>query len=151
MRSGDLVVAVDGQPIDDEFLLAAAVLRANGDVTLQVVRGDSAPKDVAVQLQGSPTQLGLSWREDDAEPGAVFVTRVVPYSPAARAGVKVHDRIYSVAGEPFATSDSLLARVQQLLTEDPAKLQFEVETAGRIRSVDIDLHLPTADAGDATL
>jgi hypothetical protein len=151
LHVGDRIVAVDGMAINDEVLLPAAVLQAPETLTLSIVRGDAEPADVVVTLTGEPTKLGLSWREDDAEPGAVFITRVVPYSPAARAGVKVHDRIYSVAGEPFATSDVLLARVQELLAADPAKLQFEVETAGRIRAIDVDLRLPSEDAGDATL
>ena len=67
-----------------EFLLAAAVLRAEQELTLDDrARRRRAAADVAVALDGAPTQLGLSWREDDAEPGAVFVTRVVPHSPAA--------------------------------------------------------------------
>ncbi len=151
LQVGDRIVAVDGMAINDEVHLPAAVLQAPETLTLAIARGDAEPVDVVVTLTGEPTKLGLSWREDNAEPGAVFITRVVPYSPAARAGMKVRDRIYSVSGEPFATSDALLARVQELLAADSAQLQFEVETAGRIRSVNVDLRLPTAGTGDATL
>ena len=106
---------------------------------------------MTVQLEGEPSQLGLSWREDDAEPGAVFVTRVVPYSPAARAGVRLNDRIYALGGEPFADGDTLLTRVRDALASAPDRLQFEVETAGHIHMVDVDLQLPTGAAGDASL
>ena len=151
IRLGDFVVAIDGTPLANEFQLAATVLRAEKEVTLSVVRDGEAPIPVTVALAGTPTQLGLSWREDDAEPGAVFITRVVPHSPAARAGLKLYDRIYALEGEPFASGDALLERVRELLATEPAALQFEVETAGHIRTVGVDMELPTEPDGDATL
>jgi hypothetical protein len=46
-------------------------------------------------------RLGVAWREDSAEPGSVFLTRVVPDTPAAVAGLAVGDRIYELNGQPF--------------------------------------------------
>ena len=66
----------------------------------------------------SPVHLGLSWREDPVEPQTVYVTRVVPHSPAARAGFQVNDRIYGVEGSSFTGRDELLNRVQTLLAEN---------------------------------
>lgn len=151
LRPGDRIAAIDGLPVANEFHLAAAVLRAERQVTLRIERPGAEPTDVPVALDGSPTQLGVSWREDDAEPGAVFLTRVIPHSPAARAGLRVNDRLYALNGEPLTTGDALLERVRKELAERRETLQFEVETAGRIRTVDVDLRLPTEAEGDATL
>jgi hypothetical protein len=151
IRPGDAITAVDGEPIVAENYLAAAVLRAESELALTVVRAGAKPQDVTVALEGAPTQLGLSWRDDDAEPGAVFVTRVVPHSPADRAGLKLYDRIYAVEGEPLTTGDALLARVRELLAEERTALHFEVETAGHVRTIAVDLELPSADDGDASL
>jgi hypothetical protein len=151
LRPGDVVAAVDGVVVDNEFLLAAAVLRAESSVTLSIARGDQPPVDLVVTLRGTPTQLGLSWREDDAEPGAVFVTRIVPHSPAARAGLRLNDRLYALDGQPLTTSDALLATVRERLAAGAESVQFDVETAGRLHTVDVDLRLPTADDGDASL
>jgi hypothetical protein len=151
LQRGDVIAAIDGAPVDSEFLLAAMVLRAESQLTLSVVRGAEPATDVVVALRGAPTQLGLSWREDDAEPGAVFITRVVPHSPAARAGLRVHDRIYSLDGATFADSDDLLARIAEQLEANAASLDLEVETAGRRHAVHVDLRLPTPDDGDASL
>jgi hypothetical protein len=151
LHIGDDIAAVDGMPIANEFLLAAAVLRAERELTLSVARGGEPATDVVVALTGSPTQLGLSWREDDGEPGTVFITRVVPHSPAARAGIKLNDRIYALNGEPLTNGDALLLQVRELLTAETPTLQFEVETAGHIRTVDVDLQLPMSPSGDATL
>ena len=48
-----------------------------------------------------PPRLGISWREDVAEPGSVLVTRVVEGTPAAAAGIAIQDRIYEINGQPF--------------------------------------------------
>ena len=147
-----MIVAADGAPIVVEELLPAAVLRAGETLSLEVVRaGAEEPLAIEVQLDGEPTQLGLSWRPDSGTPGAVFITRVVPYSPAARAGIQVHDRLYAVEGEPFADHDALLTRVRQHLEEGVESLTFEVETAGRIRPVVVDLRLPAAELSDPSL
>jgi len=36
-------------------------------------------------LAGRPLRLGITWRVDDAEPGTIILTHVVPGTPAARA------------------------------------------------------------------
>jgi len=151
LRAGDRITAVDGDEIKTESLLPAAVLRASKEVTLTVAREKSEPQDIHVPLAGQQVKLGLSWREDSAAPGAVLITRVVPYSPAARAGVRLLDRIYTVQGEPFADQEALLKRVNSLLADESGPIHFQVETAGRLHDVDVSLKLPTAAPSDASL
>ena len=87
-------------------------------------------------LLGSPLRWGIVWRIDDAEPGVVILTHVVPGSPAARAGLCAGDRIYQVAGRDFA-DESAFAR----LVKTPAEsLQLLVERDGRLRIVILRLH-----------
>jgi len=151
LRHGDHITAVDGMPLAEETLLPAAVLRAASEVSLEVIRGDEEPQAIRVPLTGSPVKLGLAWREDAAAPGVVFITRVVPYSPADRAGIRVHDRIYAVEGEPFADQDALLQQIRALLDDEAESIQFEVESFGRVHAVDVDMRLPTGPAKDASL
>ena len=127
------------------------MLRATQDVTLDVLRGDdSAPQQVVVSLTGSPSQLGLAWRHDSAEPTSVFVTRVLDFSPAARAGIRLQDRILAFQGEPIAGQGALLERVKSQLEEGAERLSFDVESNGRIRTVEVDMRLPVDDNGDAS-
>jgi hypothetical protein len=160
LRVGDRLVAVDGAAIENESLLPAAVLRAPSEITLDVLRADAKvseqdeeakPESIRVPLTGQPVKIGLSWREDPAAPGSVLITRVVPYSPAARAGARVHDRIYSIQGEPFADQDALLKRINELADDEQTPIHLEIERAGRLGAVDIDLKLPSAPPTDATL
>ena len=57
---------------------------------------------MVVQLPGAPLRWGIAWRLDDAEPGTIVLTYVVPGSPAANAGLRVGDRVYQVGGRDFA-------------------------------------------------
>jgi hypothetical protein len=151
IKVGDVITATDGQPLPVESYLPAAVLRAKESIKLEFVRGEEPPQTIDVALDGQPSSIGFSWRPDSASPGAVFVTRVIPYSPAARAKIGVHDRIYGVEGEPFADQDALLKRVRELIDGGAETITFEVETAGRLRPVEIDLRLPGADRDDPSL
>ncbi len=151
LRAGDRITAVDGDEVKNDELLPAAVLRAAKEITLTVAREKEEPKDLHMPLGGQPVKLGLSWREDPATPGAVFVTRVVPYSPAARAGIRVLDRIYTVQGEHFTSQDALLTRINALMEKEETPIHFQLETAGRLHDVDISLKLPTGTPGDASI
>ena len=149
---GDRIVAVNGKPITSEALLPALALQSDTAIELQLDRiGTDVPFSVTVPLVGSPTRLGLSWRADPAEPQAVYVTRVVPYSPADLAGIKLYDRLYSFNEEPISGQDELLARVQNLLDEGEQLLRYQVESRGAIREVVVRLGLPSEPSSDATL
>lgn len=151
IRVGDVLTTIDGAPLPVEEYLPAAVLRAKESIALGVERGEEPPQTIDVKLAGEPTALGISWRPDSALTGAVIVTRVVPYSPASRAEIAVHDRIYRVEGEPFRDHDALLKRVRELLDDGAESITFEVESAGRIRPVEVDLRLPAAEPVDSSL
>ena len=149
---GDRIVGVQGESITSEAMLPAIALQSDQPVELQVERaGEDQPVNVVLSLVGSPTRLGLSWRTDAAEPQSVYVTRVVPYSPADLAGIKLYDRLYAFNGKPISGADELLVRVQTLLDAGTETLQFEMESRGSLREMVLMLGPPTAPQGDATL
>jgi hypothetical protein len=80
-------------------------------------------------------RLGISWREDKAEPGTVLVTQVVEGTPAHTAGLAVHDRIYELDERPFSDAAEFQAAVTNLLDRDAAELRFLVERRGNLRTV----------------
>ncbi len=149
---GDRIVGVQGESITSEAMLPAVALQSDQTVELQVERaGEDQPVSVVLSLVGSPTRLGLSWRTDAAEPQSVYVTRVVPYSPADLAGIKLYDRLYAFNGKPISGADELLVQVQTLLDAGAETLQFELESRGSLREIVLPLGPPTAPLGDATL
>ena len=100
-------------------------------VTVLVERGDQPRRAVEVELAGEPLKLGISWREDPAEPGVAVLSQVVPGSAADAAGLVPGDRICRVQGRDFDDRRSLT----ELLTEEAAQREFTVERQGRMRTV----------------
>jgi S1-C subfamily serine protease len=60
---------------------------------LSIAGVPAAPQTLPLSLRGEPVRIGLTWKNDDAEPGVAIVTAVVPGSPAARAGIEPLDRL----------------------------------------------------------
>ena len=152
LRTGDRIVTVNSLPITSEALLPALALRSETEIMIDVQRSAAeAPITVEIPLAGRPVRLGLSWREDPAEPRAVYITRVVPYSPAAQAGIRLFDRIYALDGVPIEGQADLLAKVRELLASDAATLRLEIESRGLIQETVVSLELATPNAGDVSL
>jgi hypothetical protein len=86
-----------------------------------------------------PPRLGISWREDAAEPGSVFLTRVVPETPADDAGLAVHDRIYELNGRPFADADAFQSAIISALDAATPELQLLIERRGHVRTVTVKM------------
>ncbi|HWB10096.1 MAG TPA: M20/M25/M40 family metallo-hydrolase [Pirellulales bacterium] len=140
VRVGDRLLRFAGHDLGRQDVtvdLRGLVLAARNPVTITVARsGIAQPLDLTVQLAGEPVRLGVSWRTDDAEPQAVVVTRVVPGSPAAQAGIQVNDRLYQVSGQPFTGE----AEFRRLVSEvEGDTLDLVAERQGRIRTVSVRL------------
>ena len=80
-------------------------------------------------------RLGIAWREDEAQPGALVLIHVVPGSPAARAGLCSGDRIYQVGGREFADQHEFI----QLANSLPGPLTLLVERHGQVQTVTLQL------------
>jgi hypothetical protein len=84
-------------------------------------------------------RLGISWREDEAEPGSVFLTRVVEGTPAAAAGLKVLDRVYKVDGQSFPNAQAFQSTILAILDRQSPELDLLVERRGRVQTVTIEM------------
>ncbi len=117
IRVGDVVLAVDGDPVAASGDLQALVAkrRPGETVDLQVSRygerlviavtlGRFPPArlDPEPSVTHGPTTLGFSVAQI---PGAVVVAEVERYSPAARAGVRPRQRVISVNRQPVNSRD----------------------------------------------
>jgi hypothetical protein len=92
-------------------------------------------------------RLGIGWREDEAEPGSVFLIRVVEGTPAAAAGLAVHDRIYELNGRPFADAGEFQTAITGLLDAKTPELTLLTERRGQLRTVCVKLASDEAVAG----
>lgn len=132
LRSGDRIVQFAGHEILTGDDLTGAITSAENPVTAVVYRsGRREPQELTVELSGKPMRLGITWRQDDAEPGAITLTSVVPGSAAAKAGLQLGDRVYQAAGQDFADDGQFV----RLVTGSTESLTLLVERNGRIQTV----------------
>ncbi|HEX7447240.1 MAG TPA: M20/M25/M40 family metallo-hydrolase [Pirellulales bacterium] len=140
IRPGDRILKFAGREVRDGKAFRSWVLAAPSPASIAIARGGaSQPIELPVQLAGQPLRLGISWRVDDAEPGVVVLSRVVPDSPAAKAGLRVNDRLYEVAGQRFAND----AEFRQLVAKPVIdSLELLSERQGRLQTVRLELAVP---------
>ena len=116
--------------------MIGAVMTAESPMNLSLKRkGEEKIADVSVELPGQPLRLGITWRVDEAEPGTIILTHVVPGTPAARAGLQAGDRIYQVAGRDFADETAFV----EMLKSQADPLEFLVDRDGKLHTVVIQL------------
>jgi S1-C subfamily serine protease len=134
IRPGDRLLTFGGQELMHDTDLSAIVLTAKSPAAAKVQRaGTEEPIDVEVKLRGAPTRLGLSWRDEEAEPGSVRLVRVISGSLGAKAGLRPLDRIYAVNGKDFAGSNELV----KILADTPTPFRLSIERLGHVRTVEI--------------
>jgi hypothetical protein len=132
IRSGDRIVRFAGEKLSSDADFRGWLLAATAPVKLAIERaGSDTPLELVVQLSGPPIKLGISWREEDAEPDSVVLVRVVPDSPAARAGLAANDRVYAANGASFHTSDEF----GRLISGASGQIELRVERQGIVRPV----------------
>jgi len=134
LRVGDRIVNFAEAPITDENQFRIALLAARSPAHFGIVRvGETLPQTVSVPIVGQPIRLGVTWREDDAEPGTIFLTQVVNGSAAQQAGLRERDRVYEVGGRIFKNADEFRA----LITTLPTPIEMLIERNGRMSTVQL--------------
>lgn len=137
IRPGDQIVRFADHEIRSPEDLPSAVMLAEHRVPVVLRRPTRRdPLNLTVELSGNPMRLGITWRTDDAEPGTIIITHVVPGSPAANAALRPGDRIYQVAGRDFA-DDAAFVSLAKAASES---LQLLVERDGQLRTVVLFFH-----------
>jgi len=136
LEAGDRIIEFAGRVIQTSDEFTWAVTSAENPVSIVVERpGHDGPLELTGQLDGSPMRLGITWRPDDAEPGTLILTQVVPASPAARAGLNPGDSVYQIGGRDFADE----AEFAELAKTLPDPLTLRVERDGQLRTVELHL------------
>ena len=169
VKAGDVIVAVNGDKIDDSRDLARKIaeLHPNTEVKLSIVRyGDK--HDVDMKLGTFPSGKKLAALEDDKPadttseqldnlglslapavkvPGAgedgVVITEVDPNSDAADKGLKAGDVILQVAGETVSQPGDVAKGVKKAMEKakdkDKVNVLVQVKTGDQTRFVALSL------------
>ncbi len=132
LRVGDQIVRFDGRLVRDGDEFQQLVLAAGRTTVTRVLRaGHEDPLDLPLTLRGSPSQVGIRWQEDSAQPSVVVLNQVIGGSVAEVAGLGVGDRIYAVDGKRFADGEAF----RRLVTRAARTIELSVEREGRLRIV----------------
>ena len=146
LHVGDRILRFDGWEASDPNELTRRVLAAEGAGEFEIERKDARRTEkIQVALRGQPVRLGVTWREDDAEPGSILLLRVVPGSLAARAGLLPLDRVFAVSGKEFASGADFLRQTREARSE----MTFSVERKGKISRLRVETgELSPSSAGE---
>jgi regulator of sigma E protease len=152
LRSGDLVVEVEGRAVEDwEALVSAqgdasAEVRARGVefVTWRVERAigekaatSGAPLEVASKKTPSVEMLDIevlsisSLQRLGLLPATILVSEVTPDRPAALAGLQKNDLILEVDGEPIGSFGTFVSLIQ---TSAGRELTITYSRAGKVET-----------------
>ncbi len=142
LRSGDLVTAVAGQPVEDwyAFLAAYAAAGRGGTVGIDVQRGSAT--------EGESLALDVPALGDAAALGVVranvLVSEVEAGSPADRAGIEDGDLIVEFDGQPVT---SFFSFAQAVSTSGGRAIELVIARQGALREVSIAPQLIPTDLG----
>jgi hypothetical protein len=143
LQIGDRLIEFNGKPVHDTQQFIGDVLAAPTPVQVVVLRGEQHERvEMSLELNQAPTRVGISWREDDAEPETVLLTRIIPGSPADLAELRTGDRIYAVAGRTFAGTEQFI----RLVTTLPGPLELTIERGGQVQTVSVPVPPPLQTA-----
>jgi len=141
LRTFDRVVSVDGQPVADLPALERLLDGARAEVVrIEALRRSPvdlpgveavAPQRIRAEV---PRQPGRGLAVLGAELPDLYVSRVFPGSPAAKAGLAVGDRLVSLDGHPLVSSTLLRLKLRALRD---APMQLAWTHAGAQRSAEL--------------
>ena len=162
IKSGDIVTAVDGDPIDDALDLSRTIAGKSPDSTVELtIWRDGAETKASVKLgtlneaaavqadQGQPpvppaplpseTSVGLTLVPNADGSGGLLIQSVEPESPAAQKGLAVGDAILEVNNTPVNTLDEFEAALDAVKAQGRSTALVKASRDGNDRFIGLPL------------
>ena len=140
LRSGDVVTAVAGEPVEDWTGFATAYAAAGGPVTVDIERGSAgAPESLSFEIPmvGGVDALGVV-------PASVLISAVSEGSAAAAAELAAGDLILTVDGKLVG---SFLSFAETVRTSEGRALDLVYAREVHLEQVSIEPRLTSVDVG----
>lgn len=151
LQEGDRIVAADGVPIERQSQMRHILgpKYAGDKVSLTIKRGEETKEFKDIELAPPPTghqfaMLGILPVRDDGDPG-VEVRYVLADSPAAKAGIKVGDRLIALAGRPLAGRQQLRMILDRLSPGTELKLDVHRKDGDKRETLNVRLAALSAE------
>ncbi len=138
IRRGDLILALDGDPVSSWRDLEGSVSTAGGRTVDVLLERDDQQLHLTMTPE-SVSRYGFGY-SGLVPPLPAEVVRLVPGAPAERAGVRAGDRVVAVNGDPV---DQFWDLIRLLAPLPGREVVLTVERAGET----IDLEVTTQDQG----
>ena len=161
VKSGDIITAVDGDPIDDALDLSRTIAGKAPDTTVELtIWRDGAETKLSVQLQTlteeaaaapdeaqptppadvpSKSSVGLTLVPNADGSGGLLIQGVEEDSPAAEKGFAVGDAILEVNNTPVATLDEFEAAIDAVKAKGLNTALIKASRDGQARFVGLPL------------
>lgn len=127
LRVGDLVLSIDGRPVDKSNALPQSVL---SDMTI-VVQRDGVDRTITLVPTNGPAGLGV---KAGVRPE---ILEILPDSAAAKSDLKAGDVVLAVDGHPVDSVDQLPKLIKSSIS---GSIALVVKRDGRMRTVDVVPH-----------
>lgn len=121
---GDLVLTLAGLPVttSTRFRGILASYPAGEEIAVRIARGEKVLEIAAVLLAPGGPFLGVSTVGAEGDVTGALITRVVPGSPADRAGLESDDVITAFAGKSVSSPTDLAGLIGQKRAGDPVAI-----------------------------
>ncbi|MFQ5514613.1 MAG: RIP metalloprotease RseP [Myxococcota bacterium] len=143
LRTGDRVVAVGGEGVEDWYGFLTALERTSGPLELEIERTLGTDRERIRVTLDSPGPWSLE--RLGAVPVDFVIAQVLPGSPAKKAGLRSGDLILRVEGEPVRSFAELAERIR---TGGGAPLSVGVLREGEELELEVVPRATPVEVGD---
>jgi S1-C subfamily serine protease len=117
LRTGDRIVAVDGQTMANQRQFQAYLSGQYGRRVPVIIERDGRQYTVQLGMRRPATDgawLGVYLNDQEGDQPGALITQIYPAGPAARAGLRPGDVVLQMDGKPVAGTPELIAVVEML-------------------------------------
>jgi regulator of sigma E protease len=129
LKTFDRILSVNGKPVRDEGALNTILRELQGTLKLQVMRTSSVPLPGTRTQQQALVEVSVERQPGDgyaalgAESSSLYVHRVLPGTPAEKAGIRPGDRLVALDGQELK-GGLLLTLAVGKLKDQPFELKW---------------------------